>query len=168
MNPPQTPLQLESFFVEALTYRAREGFDLRQVPLERVDVNVNSLQHKDSSTRFMVRLQVKIGQQESSNARCHLDLMLVGFFVIPEGLAPEMKMAMHGQNAPSILYGVARQIVAETTGNGPWGKVFLPTMNFVAAAGAKAGTARPASSEQDAPVVSDKPATRPSKRPDRV
>jgi preprotein translocase subunit SecB len=168
VNPPQTPLQLESFFVEALTYRAREGFDLRQVPLERVDVNVNSLQHKDSPNRLMVRLEVKIGQQESSNARCELDLRLVGFFVLPEGLDAGLKAAMHSQNAPSILYGVARQIVAETTGNGPWGKVFLPTMNFVAAAGGKAGTAQPAPKEQDAPVVSDKPSARPSRRSDRV
>jgi preprotein translocase subunit SecB len=160
VNPPQTPLQLESFFVEALAYRAREGFDLRQAPLERVDVNVNSLQHKDSSTRFMVRLQVKVGQQESSNARCDLDLMLVGFFVIPEGLPPEMKTAMHGQNAPSILYGVARQIVAETTGNGPWGKVFLPTMNFVAASGGRV-TAQPEQAEEVAASAADRP---PSKK----
>jgi preprotein translocase subunit SecB len=158
MNP-QAPLQLESFFVEALSYRAREGFDLKQLPLERVDVTVNSLQPKDAPNRLMVRLEVKIEQQESSNARCDLDLRLVGFFALPVGLNQKLRTAMQAQNAPSILYGVARQIVAETTGNGPWGKVFLPTMNFVAATAGKVHVTQPAQGEPDAPVVSDKPAT---------
>ena len=167
MNP-QVPLQLEAYHVESLSYRMREGFDQKQVPLERVDVKSDSFQHRDSLNRFMVRLEVKIGQKDGSNARCELDLRVIGFFVLPEGLDKTMQLAMHGQNAPSILYGVARQIVAETTGNGPWGRVFLPTMNFVAAAGGKAGAAQPAPSEQGASVVSDKPATRPSKRLDSV
>jgi preprotein translocase subunit SecB len=165
---PQAPLQLESFFVEALTYRAREAYNAKQKPVERMDVTSSSLQHKDAPNRFMVRLEVKIGQQESSNARCDLDLRLVGFFSLPDGLNAGLRAAMHSQNAPSILYGVARQIVAETTGNGPWGKVFLPTTNFVAAARGKVDAAEPAPKEQDVPVVSDKPATRPSRRLGRV
>ena len=164
----QVPLQLESFFVESLTYRAREGFDIKLPPLEQVDVKSDSFQLKVALNRFMVRLWVKVSQKEGSNARCDLDLRLVGFFVLAEGLDKPMQLAMHGQNAPSILYGVARQIVAETTGNGPWGKVFLPTMNFVTAAEGRTGTAQPTPSEQEAPIVSDKPATRPSRRPGRV
>jgi len=156
---PRAPLELESFFVEALSYRAREGFDLRQKPLERVDATTNSLQHKDDPNRFMVRLEVKVGQQESSNARCELNLRLVGFFVLPEGVDAGTKLAMHSQNGPSILYGVARQIVAETTGNGPWGKVFLPTMNFVAAAGGRAA-AQPEQVEPEPTAVADRPASK--------
>jgi len=146
----------------------REGFDQKQIPLERVDVRSDSFQHKDAPNRFMARLWVKVGQKDGSNARCELELKLAGFFALPEGLDEKARISMHAQNAPSILYGVARQIVAETTGNGPWGKVFLPTMNFVAAAEGKTGTAQPAPKEQDAPVASDKPATRPSRRLDRV
>ena len=167
MNP-QVPLQLEAYHVESLSYRMREAFDQKQVPLEQVDVKSDSFQHKDSPNRFMVRLEVKVGQKDGSNARCELDLSVVGFFVLPEGLDRTMQLAMHGQNAPSILYGVARQVVAETTGNGLWGKVFLPTMNFVAAAGGKVDAAQQAPKEQDAPVASDKPATRAPKRLDRV
>ena len=167
MNP-RVPLQLESYHVESLNYRLREGFDQKQPPLERVDVKSDSFQHKDTPNRFMVRLWVKVGQKDGSNARCDLDLRVAGFFALPEGLDQEVRISMHAQDAPSILYGVARQIVAETTGNGPWGKVFLPTMNFVAAAGGKVGTAQPAPSEQGVPVVSDKTATRPSRRLDRV
>ncbi|MCX6842614.1 MAG: protein-export chaperone SecB [candidate division WOR-3 bacterium] len=158
MNP-QVPLQLESFFVEALTYRAREGFDVKLPPCERVDVTPNVLLHKETPSRFMVRLEVRVGQQESSNARCELDLRLVGFFVLPEGLEPKIRAAMLVQNAPSILYGVARQVVTETTSNGPWGKVFLPTMDFVAMAANQARTAVAAKTKPDCPVVSDKPAS---------
>ncbi len=107
----------------------------------------------------MVRLEVKVGQQESSNARCELNLRLVGFFVLPEGVDAGTKLAMHSQNGPSILYGVARQIVAETTGNGPWGKVFLPTMNFVAAAGGRAA-AQPEQVEPEPTAVADRPASK--------
>ncbi len=155
----RTPLQLEAFFTEALSYQARQGFDATRAPRERVDVSHSEFALKDAPNHIMVRLKVRIGQQEEWNARCELELKLVGFFRLPEELDPRLSDAMRTQNAPSILYGVARQIVAETTGNGPWGKVFLPTVNFVAMAAKKAPPVRPARAAADSPVVSDRPAS---------
>lgn len=158
MNP-QVPLQLESYFLESLNCHVRAEFDKKQVPLEQVDVKSDSFEHKETSNRFMVRLRVKVGQKDGSNARCELDMVVVGFFRLPGGLDQGMRITMHAQNAPSILYGVARQIVAETTGNGPWGRVFLPTMNFVAASGGRVA-AQP-QAEPEATAVADRP---PSKK----
>jgi preprotein translocase subunit SecB len=152
-------LLLEAYHVESLSYRMREGFDQKQLPLERVDVKSDSFLRKDAPNRFMVRLEVKVGQKDGSNARCELDLKVVGFFALADGLDQPMQLAMHSQNAPSILYGVARQIVAETTGSGPWGKVFLPTMNFVAASGGRAA-AQPEQVAPEATTVADRPASR--------
>lgn len=136
MSP--VPLRLESFFVEDLTYRACRDYDQKRTPSERVDVKSHAYTLQDSDKRIMVRLVVKIGTDQSANTRCELELNLVGFFVLAERLGANLRAAMLTQNAPSILYGIARQVVAETTGNGPWGKVFLPTVNFVELAHTKA------------------------------
>ena len=135
---PSVPLQLESFFVENLTSRACRDYDQKQTPKERVDVRSHAFTLQDPDKHIMVRLAVRIGTDQSANPRCELELSLVGFFVLAEGLDANLRAAMLTQNAPSILYGVARQLAAETTGNGPWGKVFLPAVNFVELARTKA------------------------------
>jgi preprotein translocase subunit SecB len=140
---PQVPLLLESYFVESLTYRAREGFDQKQPPLEQVDMKAESFEHKENRNRIMVRIEVKIGAKDTSNARCELDIKVVGFFALKEGLDEQLRAAMQSQNAPSILYGVARQVIVETTGNGPWGKLFLPTANFAVPAGSEGNSQQP-------------------------
>ena len=128
---PDVPLQLESFFVESLTYRARQEFDRKRPPLESVTPSVvGPFVHRDSKLRFMTRLEVKVEQREYMNSRCELEVTLVGFFRLVAKLDKGTEGAMVAQNAPAILYGIARQLVAETTGNGPWGKVFLPTFDF--------------------------------------
>lgn len=153
----QTPLQLESYFVEQLTYEARQGFDQAKPPHEQLDVNVEAKQHRQARDRIMVRLRLTLGAGESRNPRCLLDLRLVGFFVLAAGLEEKLRNAMISQNAPSILYGIARQIVAETAGNGPWGKIFLGTANFAAMSTGAPQTAVSAQSKSRPPVAHDRP-----------
>ncbi len=152
------PLQLESFFVEDLTYRACRDYDQKRMPKEHVDVRSNAFNLQNPDKRIMVRLAVKVGTDRSANPRCEMELNLVGFFVLAEGLDTSLRTAMLTQNAPSILYGVARQIAAETTGNGPWGKVFLPAVNFVELARTKA-PGRTANRQTDA-IARDAPRRR--------
>lgn len=154
------PMLLESYFVESLSYRARPDYDRKLATQERIDVDFDAFAQQDSDKRVMVRLAVKVGTDQTTNARCELELSLVGFFVLADGLDVKMRGAMLAQNAPSILYGVARQVAAETTGNGPWGKVFLPTMNFFEIAQQKARAAKREVAQADHPVVADKPATK--------
>jgi len=155
--PEQVPLLLESFFVENLTYQARQNFDRTQPPNESVRVDVKALSHKDDANRFMTRLHVSVGLPESRNPRCELNMDLVGFFVLPPGVTGDLRNAMIALNAPSILYGVARQIVAETTGNGPWGKVFLQTVNFAHAQNAAAHAKKQPRASAVEPIVCDRP-----------
>ena len=156
--PPQVPLQLENYFVESLTFQAKPGFDRSKPHSEQLDVKFSPLAHKEDPNRMMVRLDVAVAQRGSVNPPCELSLTLVGFFVLPDGLDEGMKSAMITLNAPSILYGVARQIVAETTGNGPWGKVFLPTFNFIDMTQKPLPSKASARAAAGVPVVSDKPA----------
>jgi preprotein translocase subunit SecB len=157
VNPP---LQLNAFFVENLTYRATPSpeFDPSKKPEERhsVDHNVTP----NDAGGFTVRLVVQVTAEPGRNCRGRLSLTLIGFFTLAEGTDEKLKNVLLNQNAPSILYGIARQIVAETTGNGPWGKIFLGTTNFVEVVKAKAKPAVAARTGNS--IVSDKPRARKS------
>jgi preprotein translocase subunit SecB len=155
MNPP---LLLNAFFVESLTYRAAPApeFDLTKKPKERHSVDYNVV--PNDAGGFTVRLGVQVGAEPGQNCRGRLTLSLIGFFTLGEGTDEKLKNVMLNQNAPSILYGIARQIIAETTGNGPWGKIYLGTVDFIEVAKAKE-RARPVTAQADNPVVSDKPRT---------
>lgn len=147
------PLQLDGYFVESLTYQARRDFDPKSPAREAVTPSAEGpFLREGDARRFMTRLRVTVGRRESSNSRCELELSLVGFFSLAENLKPKLRAAMLTQNAPSILYGVARQIVAETTGNGPWGRVLLPTADFVR----PAAKPRRRRGRADSPVAADR------------
>jgi preprotein translocase subunit SecB len=58
-------------------------------------------------------------------------LKLTGFFCFVEGTDEEIINKMIGPSGLSILYGVARGVVAQVTGNSWHGKFILPSMNFI-------------------------------------
>ena len=153
MNPP---LQLNSFFLEQLSYRATPlpEFDPSKPLEERHNVDYDIA--PNASGGFTVRLSLGVTAEPGKNCRCQLTLSLIGFFSMAPGTDDKTRDSMLTLNAPSILYGIARQIVAETTGNGPWGKVFLGTADFVQIAKSKS-QARPAVARDTVTAVSDKP-----------
>jgi preprotein translocase subunit SecB len=155
-----SPLLLNVFFVENLSYRAAltSEFDptKKSEELHGVDYDVTP----NGAGGFTVRLRVQVSAEPGKNCRGRLKLSLIGFFTLADGIDERLKNVMLTQNAPSILYGIARQIVAETTGNGPWGKIFLGTVNFLELAQAKDRAKPEGTPQAENPVVSDKPRTR--------
>ncbi|MEO0050518.1 MAG: protein-export chaperone SecB [candidate division WOR-3 bacterium] len=132
-------LHLDGFFIERLNYQALPTFNREQPPRETLSVDYSINKGRENS--YMLRLTIELGKGVEDNARCQLHLSIIGFFTIEEEIDERTRVNMLFLNAPSILYGIARQVVAETTGNGPWGKVFLPTVNFVELAKTKMGKA---------------------------
>lgn len=161
------PLHLESYFVEQLEYLARPDFDRGKPAEETRTIDWQVLQHKESKDRFMLKLRVELSGDGTRNARCRVLVGLVGFFLVEAECKGQQRADMLNLNAPSILYGIARQLVTDTTANGPWGKVFLPTADFVELARDKASRDRNREAAR-APRVSERPrasARRKSKKP---
>jgi preprotein translocase subunit SecB len=165
MSGQLPPLLLSNYFVERMSYEALPEFNPAQPGAEELLVDPDVYPVHDKPGMYMVRLHVILAGPLKSNSRCRLDFSLVGFFQVDEKAPEKLRSELVFGNAPLILFGIARQVAAETTANGPYGKIILGTVNFTEIFRRKAG-ARPEPAAEF--KVSDKPATRPSKRLDRV
>ncbi|MBN2464615.1 protein-export chaperone SecB [candidate division WOR-3 bacterium] len=156
MSDNQPPLQLSNYFVEKLEYEALPGFDPRKPGAEELTVDPDIYPVPDRPHEFMVRLRVRLAGPAKSNSRCRLGFSLVGFFAVGADADDKLKNEMVFVNAPLILFGIARQVAAEVTANGPYGKVILRTVNFTEVFRRKAAAATPPAAAEF--KVSDKPA----------
>lgn len=130
MNTAKPPLQLSNYFIEKLDYEAIPGFKPARPGAEKLKVDPDVFEIPGKPHDFMVRLRVSLAGPPKSNSRCRLSFSLVGFFHVDEKAPERLRNEMVFGNAPLILFGIARQVAAETTANGPYGKVILGTVNF--------------------------------------
>ena len=166
MSEQKPPLLLSNYFVEKLDYEALPGFNPAEPGAEVMAVDPDVYPVPDKADMYMVRLRVALAGPPKSNSRCRLSLSLVGFFQVDTKAPEKLRSDMVFGNAPLILFGIARQITAETTANGPYGKIILGTVNFVEILKRKAaGRPEPTAVEFS---VSEKPAARPPRRLNRV
>lgn len=131
-------LQLNNYFVEELSVRGNPAFE--PVGADRnpgqlscsVDM-AKGIEEDDGNYRIGITVAVRPAASRPSLDPYEISLRVVGFFsFLP---APDMKSEdkdrMATLNGSSILYGLARGLVAQTTGVGEFGKYFLPGVNFV-------------------------------------
>ena len=164
MNEQKPPLLLSNYFVEALEYVALRAFNPAAAGEEVLSVDPDIYPIPDKPHDFMVRLRVALAGPPNSNSRCRLSFSLVGFFHVDENVPEKVKNEMVFGNAPLILFGIARQVAAEITANGPYGKIILGTVNFVEIFKRKAM----AQSDSAEFKASDRPASQASKRLSRT
>jgi len=159
-------LLLSNYFVEKLEFEALPKFNpaLPDAGILTVDPDVFKVPNQPYD--YMVRLRVGLSAPPGSNARCRLNFSLIGFFHVDEKAPEKIRNEMVYGNAPLILFGIARQLAAEMTANGPYGKVILGTVNFTEIFRRKAAEAAPKAAGSDEFKVSDKPAA--SRRRPRV
>ena len=142
MSEAKPPLQLSNYFVEKLDYEALPGFNMAQPGTEALAVDPDVYPIPDKPHEFMVRLRVSLAGPPKSNSRCRLSFSLVGFFHVDEKASEKLRNEMVFGNAPLVLFGIARQVAAEATANGPYGKVILGTVNFTEVFKRKAAAGR--------------------------
>lgn len=135
-----SPLQLESYFVAESHIVAQVEFEAPETPEElatrvqnALHVGVKLFDSQDDSSRRAIELSVSLREESQINLPYAVTLAVVGFF----RLAPEYRpddSAHHADlwniNAPSVLYGVAREILSSFTCRGPYPSICLPSVTF--------------------------------------
>ncbi len=135
MSAPFAALHLDDVLVESLHMRT----DVRGQPTTNsdeppaVDVELDIVQSHDEQARFMIPFTVRLNHRTADfkRLRYSLDLKLLGFFSFDPGVDTHEIDHLIGLNAPSLLYGVARGIVAQSLSLTHAGRVILPSVNFV-------------------------------------
>ncbi len=131
-------LQLNNYFVEELSVRGNPVFEPIGADRNAGQISCSvdmakGVADDDGNYRIGITVTVRPAITRPALDPYEISLRVVGFFsFLP---APDMKSEdkdrMATLNGSSILYGLARGLVAQTTGVGEFGKYFLPGVNFV-------------------------------------
>ena len=143
-------LQLKDYWLEDLQWSpieppaASQDADDSILPKLRLSVH-----QKEDSSEYLCELQIFLtkGQALKAGAPYQFRLQLLGQFEFLEGTSTETQHRMIHVNGSSILYGVARGVLAEATSQARAGKYILPAINLIELLekrGSLEGTVQPA------------------------
>jgi preprotein translocase subunit SecB len=121
---------------------------------------------RTSGAEHAIQLRVRLRPDTSADtppAIDELDIVLTGYFTFADQASTEIKAKVYPLTAVAMLFGVARGIVAQTTGLFPTGTFMLPPLDITQAAKRKrlTGTctliASPARSDQRTAAIRTDP-----------
>jgi preprotein translocase subunit SecB len=132
-----SPMQLNNYFVEELVIRQNSAFD--PSPIERnegrITCNIDFGRAVQAEEHFKLGLTIGVEPALTPPALdpYTISIKIVGFFSFPQTpkLSFEEMSKLVSLNGASILLGLARGLVAQSTGVGQFGKYLLPPINLV-------------------------------------
>jgi len=128
------PLQLESYFTTEVTFRANPEFATGQPSkfgANDLDVTAECARLPNTSDRWQVTLHLKFQPPPTANSPYYFALQLVGVLWAAPMLPPDKVEALVRTNGPSLLFGVARELVRELSARGPFSPLMLPSLSFL-------------------------------------
>jgi preprotein translocase subunit SecB len=136
-------LNFDEYFVEEVYVKANPKFEKKDWNEGAIAISFD-IKRKEMEPNFMIPMAIKLNhaKKDSLNAPYQIILRITGFFSFPKGTDEETIHKMIGLNGLSILYGVARGVVAQATANCPHGKFILPSVNFIELMKSKAKESR--------------------------
>jgi preprotein translocase subunit SecB len=128
-------LNLDEYFVDEIHVRVNTAYRQPDQEIERKSEIGSSITIKRKGTKpeFMIAMNLEINKPKEAFAvsAYYISLNIIGYFSFVEGTDEETVKKMIVLNGPVILYGVARGVVGQATGNCRFGKFVLPTLNFL-------------------------------------
>jgi len=128
-----SPLQLGDFRLNHLLINANNSYvpDSQKDGIYEIEFNFAIYNTKDNR-RFKIPLIFELKAQRNRN-QCKLkkvEIEIEGIFNLSEDVSDELMKKLVPFNCLAILYGIARGIVSNITGNTSGGKFILPAINF--------------------------------------
>jgi preprotein translocase subunit SecB len=134
-------LNLDEYFVDEISVKANTNYIEDEVVSGAIKEPEFFIQrNSENGLKFLVSMTIDVNREredfEATNYQIHVKIN--GFFSFVEGTDEEMINKMIAPSGLSILYGVARGVVAQFTANCRYGKFLLPSLNISAILKAKA------------------------------
>ena len=127
------PLNFDEYFVDNLSIQGNPSYhpaDEQEVDFS-IDYEIGRA--NDGTPAFELRLLVDVNQREEffrqSAYRIHLEV--TGYFHFPEGTDEKDINRIVLPNGLSILYGIARSTISQSTGVARFGRFLLPSINLI-------------------------------------
>ncbi|MDZ8118185.1 protein-export chaperone SecB [Pontiella agarivorans] len=135
-----SPLQLESYMFTRVHVDACDNPACQDIEgTGQFESNTHCQQHNEDASRWMVTVGLAFVQADGEECPPYtIDIEVVGFFHVADEFPEEKKISMVKANAPAILFGAIREMVANITSRGPYPRFDLPTVTFIDEAQPKA------------------------------
>lgn len=129
----QAQLNLNDYYLDELSFVVNREHVPSATLCGTIDLDFDISRNSDNPLDFMISLMVDINPREEDFQKCdyRIHLKLTGFFSFADGTKEETISSMIAPNGLSMLYGVARGVVADATAISWHGKFVLPSMNLV-------------------------------------
>lgn len=128
-----SPLQLDDAFIGEITVTPNESTALGVAP-SNVVVNATPsyARHNENPIKWSVKLLVEFQSGETAPSPYEGHVQCEGYFTVVNTEQTEAKQRkLVAVNAPTILYSMARDMVATITGQSRRGKFLLPAVSFI-------------------------------------
>lgn len=128
------PIRLKRYFITHLNVVALKQFSRGQphtYDFKDLQSKVNVTENKKQPNVFQVSLMLKHIPQPKENLPYAYSMQIIGFFEVHQKWSKAKVEELVKINGPAVLYSAAREILAQTTGRGPWGSILLPSVNFL-------------------------------------
>jgi preprotein translocase subunit SecB len=135
----QAPLQLVDYWVNSIEVRASTTFDSKspvELDASSIDV-VTDVQPipaentAENGTSWRVVLRLEQAFAENKNIPYSFALDMVGIVAAHPDLTNDRLDRAVQVNGPSMLFGVAREILRAATGRGPYAPLIIPSTHFL-------------------------------------
>lgn len=130
-----SPLRLKQYFVEELRFQVHElppdvAKSMPELMPADIEFKVDGFENTAQPNDMLCRLTVGLRKTEKL-LPYDFKLRMVGFFEIAAGLTPEQQEAQRRFGMVSVLWGVAREVLADAMRKGPYPPLMLPVVTFV-------------------------------------
>jgi len=128
-----SPLQLKHYFVADLRFTAVTQFDpAKEVELKEELLVVEPIckREREESLQWQVTLNLKLDAPVGSNIPYKFAIFVVGIFEVHPNFPRDKSERMVHTNAPSVLFGILREVVRDLTMRGPYSGLILPSVSF--------------------------------------
>ena len=128
----RSPLELQRSVLEILDIRANPLYT-KDCAEESYNIKVaTEVSKKPDSYDYRIKLGVRMSPPKDTICRFQrIEVEIIGYFNMPQDSDPNFVYQLVPLNCLAILYGIARGVVAQSTGLTRNGAFMLPAYNFV-------------------------------------
>lgn len=139
----QAQLNLNDYYIDEFSFVANRDHVPSETICGTIDMDFDISRNADNPLDFMIVLKVDVNPREEDFKKCdyRIHLKLSGFFSFADGTTEDRISSMIAPNGLSMLYGVARGFVGNTTATSWHGKFVLPSLNLTEMINRKGQTA---------------------------
>ncbi len=124
-----SPLRLERYHFSKIVVESGENREA--IPLHPLRCEVIFEEQAPDPEEVVVHLNLLPDNRVPQDCHYKIEVSVVGAFTIDAEWPAEKRRLLLETNAPSLLFGAAREMIANLTARGPWPMVTLPTISFL-------------------------------------